>query len=54
MQPSKYGLIVPSGGKVAVSDLLTGAAMGSFVGNVTYSGSVPGFSVKVLKLSVSK
>ena len=54
MQPAKYGLVVPSGGKVEVLDLLTGAAIGTFAGNVTYTGSVPGYSVKVLKLSVSK
>jgi len=54
MDPAKYGLSVPTGGKVVLSDLQTGDALGSFAGgqSVTYSGSVPALSVQLLLLQV--
>merc|ERR1712203_770362 len=54
MVASKYGLIVPGGAVVALSDLQTGKALGSYsgAGNVTYSSSVPAFGVQLLLLQV--
>jgi len=53
MAPAKYGLVVPSGGTVTVTDLMTGASVGSLAGNVTHSGSVAPFDLQVLKLTVA-
>jgi len=54
MVPSKYGLMVPAGSMVALSDLQTGKALGSYsdAGNVKYSSSVPAFGVQLLLLRV--
>jgi len=46
MEPSKYGLIVPPGGRVALTDLLTSTVLGTFPLNITYSASVPTFGVR--------
>jgi hypothetical protein len=51
--PSKYGMAVPSGSKVALTDLATGKALGSFDSDVTYSATVPVFGVQLLKLTVA-
>ena len=52
MRPSKYGLVVPDGWLVSLTDLLTGAVLGNFTTKVTYSASVPAFGVQLLKLTV--
>jgi hypothetical protein len=54
MDPAKYGLSVPADGKVVLSDLQTGEALGSYAGghSVTYSGSIPALSVQLLLLQV--
>ena len=54
MDPAKYGLVVPPGGKVTLQDLMTGAALGSFGPTVTYSAAVSALEVQVLKLTVAK
>ena len=51
MLPSKYGLAVPTGSQVAVTDLATGAKLGSYSDRVTYSAALPAFGVALLKLS---
>jgi hypothetical protein len=53
MEPSKYGLTVPTGSKVVLTDLATGKALGSFDSNVVYSSSVPVFGVQLLKIAVA-
>ena len=50
--PSQYGLVVPPGSKVAVTDLATGAQLGSYTDNVTYATTITSFGVLVIKLSV--
>ena len=40
MTPSRFGMVVPPGTKVALEDLETGAILGKFDGNVTYTGAV--------------
>merc|ERR1712070_411883 len=54
MDPVKYGLSVPSDGKVVLSDLQTGEALGSYAGgrSITYSGSCSAFGVHLLLLQV--
>ena len=51
MDPSRFGLAKATAtSKVELTDLETGAALGSFGGNVTYSGSVPPSGLVLLKL----
>ena len=54
MIPAKYGLTTPVGSRVFVTDLVTGASLGSYAPAlpVTYSSSVPAFGVQLLKLTV--
>ena len=53
MLPAKYGLAVPAGSQVEVTDLATGAKLGSYPNNITYSAAVPAFGVSLLKLTVA-
>lgn len=53
MKPSKYGLTVPAGSKVALTNLATGKALGSFDANIVYEATVPVFGVQLLKLEVA-
>ena len=53
MDPSRYGLVVPTGSHVEVTDLLTGSALGSYASQVTCHGSIAPLSVRVLRLRVS-
>jgi hypothetical protein len=52
MAPAKYGLVVPAGSKVQVTDLVSGAVLGSYTGDITYAGAVGGLDVQLLKLAV--
>eukprot|EP00040_Diaphanoeca_grandis_P028556 m.165564 g.165564 ORF g.165564 m.165564 type:complete len:821 (+) comp31388_c0_seq1:121-2583(+) len=52
MEPSKYGLVVPTGSSVQATNLMTGAILGTYSANVTYSASVAPFEVQLLKLEV--
>jgi hypothetical protein len=55
MDPAKYGLgAVPAGSHVVVTDLVTGASLGTYTSTITYSASVPAFGVQLLKLVVGK
>lgn len=54
MEPSKYGLAVPGGSQISLTDLITGKILGKFASNITYSASVPAFGVQLLKLTVEK
>jgi hypothetical protein len=54
MAPSRFGLTVPPGSKVALTDLETTAALGTYEGNITYSGSVSSYGLTLLKLAVTK
>merc|ERR1712232_803028 len=54
MDPSKYGLSLQSGSTVALSNLLTGARLGSFASSITYSAYIASLDVQLLKLSVEK
>ena len=50
---AKYGLAVPAGSQVEVTDLATGAKLGSYPNNISYSAAVPAFGVSLLKLAVA-
>ena len=52
MDPAKYGLVVPAGGKVIVTDLMSGAAVGTYETRVTWSGVIDAFGVRVVKMVV--
>ena len=54
LSPAKYGLAVPSGSKVVVTDLVSGAVLGTYANGrpVTYSGQVESLDVKLIKLAV--
>lgn len=51
MAPARFGL--PSGSKVALTDLQSGATLGKFNGNVTYTGSITSYGLALLKVSVA-
>lgn len=53
MAPARFGLVVPPGSKVALTDLETAAALGTYDGNVTYAGSLPSFGLALLKVAVA-
>jgi hypothetical protein len=50
--PPRFGLIVPDGAAVALTDLMTGASYGTFQSVVAYSASLPEFGIALLKLTV--
>ena len=53
VQPVRYGLAVPPGGHVVLTDLRTGEVLGTFAENVTYSALVPALGMQLLKLAVA-
>jgi hypothetical protein len=52
LHPPRFGLIVPDGAAVELTDLITGASYGSFRSVVTHSASLPEFGIALLKLTV--
>jgi hypothetical protein len=52
LAPARYGLAVPAGGHVALTDLVSGAALGAYSGVVTWNSTVAPFAVRVVKLAV--
>ena len=52
LHPSRFGLAVPEGVAVHLTDLVTGASYGMFRSVVTYSGSLPEFGIALFKLTV--
>merc|ERR1712070_805097 len=53
MNASKYGLTLPVGQHIQLTDLLSGAVLGSFNSSITHTASVSSFGLQLLKLSVS-
>lgn len=53
IDPKKYGLDVPANSHVVLTDLQTGAAHGTFAGNITYTATVPDFGVQLLLLTIA-
>ena len=54
LPPSRFGLAVPEGVAVHLTDLVTGASYGMFRSVVTYSGSLPEFGIALFKLTINK
>jgi hypothetical protein len=52
LHPPRFGLTVPDGAAVALTDLVTGASYGTFQSVVSYSASLPEFGITLLKLTV--
>lgn len=50
--PARYGLDVPSGSHVVVSDLMTGAVLGTYTDSVTYGSTVAPLTIQLLHLAV--
>lgn len=53
MEPSKYGLSVPAGHVVTVTDLFTGSTLGTYTSTITYGATVQPLTVQVIKLSIT-
>ena len=54
MVAARYGLVAPAGSKIAATDLLTGEALGTFEpANVTVSGTLAAFDLRVIKLTIA-
>eukprot|EP01048_Picozoa_sp_COSAG05_P014930 COSAG05_NODE_1741_length_4161_cov_1.817824_3_plen_73_part_00 len=51
IDPTRFGM--KTANKVDLTDLETGAKLGSFSGKVTYSGTVPSWGLVLLKLAVA-
>lgn len=54
MAPARFGLTVPPGSKVALMDLETKAALGTYEANITFSGSISSYGLALLKVAVAK